>query len=70
MRPSFTPSILWNAHFKPYLAIFSHDAREKGKLPILDTLSKALEDEELRLANQDKATANYAKKERRSQSFL
>lgn len=55
-------------HFKPYLAILSHDAREKDKIPTLDTLSKALEDEELRLANQDKATANYAKREKKPDS--
>ena len=53
-------------HFKYYLAILSHDARENDKIPTLDTLSNALEDEELRLTNQDKGTANYIKKRRRS----
>ncbi|MCJ1270238.1 hypothetical protein MMC22_010134 [Lobaria immixta] len=55
-------------HFKPYLAILSHDAREKDKTPTLDTLSEALEDEELRLANQDKVIANYIKKEKKPDS--
>ena len=55
-------------HFKLYLAILSHDAREKENLPTLETLSKALEDEELRLANQDRATANYARKEKKPDS--
>lgn len=53
-----------DAHLKPYLAILSHDSREKEHLPSVEVLAKALEDEELRLSNQDKATANYAKKEK------
>lgn len=57
-----------DTQFKPYLAILSHDAREKENLPTLETLSKALEDEELRLANQDRATANYAKKDKKPDS--
>lgn len=44
-------------HFKPYLAILSHDAREKENLRTLETLSRALEDEELRLANQWQSNA-------------
>ena len=51
-----------DTQFKSYLAIFSHDAREKEQLPTLEVLSKALEDEELRLANQHKTTANFAQK--------
>ena len=51
-----------DTQFKPYLAILSHDAREKEQLPTLEVLSKALEDKKLRLANQDKTTANFAQK--------
>ena len=57
-----------DSHFKPYLAILSHDAREKEHLPTLQSLSKALEDEEQRLDNQDKVTANFAKKEKKQDS--
>lgn len=40
--------------FHYYLAILHHDARETGELPTLDKLTKALEDEELRLLNEKK----------------
>ena len=55
-----------DTHFKSYLAILSHDSREKEHLPTLEVLAKALEDEELLLANQDRATANYSKREKKS----
>ena len=51
-----------DTQFMSYLAILSHESREKAELPTLEVLAKALEDEELRLANQDKATANYMQK--------
>ncbi len=41
--------------------MLSHKVREKEKLSTLESLTKSLEDEELRIKNQDKATANYAK---------
>ena len=50
-----------DSHFRPYLAILSHDAREKEKLPTLSELTKALEDEQLRLSNENRGTANYAR---------
>ena len=50
-----------DSHFRPYLAILSQDAREKEKLPILSKLTKALEDEQMRLSNENKGTANYTR---------
>ena len=47
-----------NSFFMQFLYILSHEAREKEKLPILESLAKSLEDEELRMKNQDRATAN------------
>lgn len=47
--------------FKQFLGILSHKAREKEKLPIFESLAKSLEDKELWIKNQNKATANYAK---------
>ena len=44
------------------LCILSHEAREKEKLFTFKSLAKFLEDEELRMKNQDKARANYAKR--------
>ena len=54
-----------DTQFKSYLAILNHESREKAELPTLEVSAKALEDEELRLANQDKATANYMQKEKK-----
>ena len=51
-----------DSSFAQFLDILSHEAREKDKLPTLENLAKSLEDEELRMKNQDKATANYAKR--------
>ena len=51
-----------DSSFAQFLGILSHEAREKEKLPTLESLAKSLEDEELRIKNQDKATANYAKR--------
>ncbi len=50
-----------DSHFRPYLAIPSHDAPKKGKLPTLSELTKTLEDEEMRLSNEIKGTANFAR---------
>ena len=50
-----------DSHFRPYLAILSHDAREKEKLPTLSELTKTLEDEQMRLSNENRGTANYAR---------
>ncbi len=50
----------FDSHFWPYLAILSHDAREKEKLWTLSELTKTLEDEEVRLSNRNKGTANFA----------
>ena len=49
-----------DSSFEQFLGILSHEAREKEKLPTLESLAKSLEDEELRMKNQDKATTNYA----------
>ncbi len=49
-----------NSHFRPYLAVLSHAAREKEKLLTLSELTKTLEDEEIRLSNVNKETANFA----------
>lgn len=44
-----------NSTFRPYLAILHHHVREKGKLPTLSGLAKALEeDEQMRLSNEKK----------------
>ena len=51
-----------DSSFAQFLGILSHEAREKEKLPTLESLAKSLEDEELRMKNQDKATANFAKR--------
>ena len=51
-----------DSSFAQFLGILSHEAREKDKLPTLENLAKSLEDEELRMKNQDKAIANYAKR--------
>lgn len=55
-----------DTQFKSYLAILSHDLRKKKQFPSLETLSKALKNEEFQLSNQDKTTANYARKEKKS----
>lgn len=52
----------FDSSFTQFLDILSHEARGKAKLPILESLAKSLEDEELRIKNQDNATANYAKR--------
>ena len=49
-----------DSHFRPYFAILSHDAREKGKPSILSELTRTLEDKQMRLSNVNKGTANYA----------
>ncbi len=49
------------------LSILSHKAREKEKLPTLESLVKPLEDEELQMKNQDRTTANYAKQFRKKE---
>lgn len=49
------------SHFWPYLAILSHDYRKKEKLPTLSKLTKALEDEQMRLLNENRGIANYAR---------
>ncbi len=51
-----------DSSFTQFLGILSHDAREEDKLPTLENLAKSLEEEELRMKNHDKATANYAKR--------
>ncbi len=51
----------FDSSFAQFLGIFSPKAREKEQLPKLENLAKSLEDEELQMRNQDKATANYAK---------
>lgn len=43
-----------DSHFRPYLAILSHDVREKEKLPTLSELTKALENMQMRLSNENK----------------
>ena len=50
-----------DSSFAQFLGILGHKAREKEKLPILESLAKSLEDKELWMKNHDKATANYAK---------
>ncbi len=50
-----------NYFFAKFPGILSHEARQKDKLLTLESLAKSLEDEELQIKNQDKATANYAK---------
>ena len=50
-----------DSHFWPYLAILSHDAREKEKLLTLSELTKALEEVQMRLSNENRGTANYAR---------
>ena len=49
-----------DSHFRPFLAIFSHDAQQKQALPILSKLIKTLEDEQMRFSNENKNSANYA----------
>ncbi len=51
----------FDSFFAQFLDILSHEAREKKKLPKLETLAKSLEDDKLQIKNQDRATANYAK---------
>ncbi len=49
-----------DSHFRSYLPILSYSAREKQKLPTLSELTKILKDEEMRLSNENKRTANFA----------
>lgn len=49
-----------DSHFWPYIAILSHDNREIKRLSTPSELTKALEDEQLRLLNENSGTANYA----------
>lgn len=51
----------FDSFFTQFVSILSHEAREKAKLSILESLVKYLEDEELQIQNQKKAIANYAK---------
>ena len=51
----------FDSFFAQFFGILSHEAREKKKLPKLETLVKSLEDEKLQIKHQDRATANYAK---------
>lgn len=46
-----------DSHFRLYLAILSHDAREKEKLPTLSELTKGLEDEQMRLSNENRGNS-------------
>ncbi len=48
-----------DAFFSKFLGILNHKVREKDKLLTLENLAKSLVDEELRMKNHDKATANY-----------
>ncbi len=50
-----------DSHFRPYLVILSQNAWEKEKLPTLNKLTKALEDQQLRLSNENRRTANDAR---------
>ncbi len=50
-----------DSHFRPYLAILSHDAQEKEKLSTLSELTRTLGDEQMRLSNENSGTANYAR---------
>ncbi len=50
-----------DSSFTQFFGILSHEAREKAKLPTLESWAKSLEHEELWMKNQDKATANYVK---------
>ncbi len=59
-----------DSSFAQFLGILSHEAREKEQLPKLENLTKSLEDEELRMRNQDKATANYTKRFTKKKSRL
>ena len=59
-----------DSSFAQFFGILSHEAREKEQLPKLENLAKSLEDEELRMRNQDKATANYAKRFTKRKSRL
>ncbi len=51
----------YDLHFRPYLAILGHSAREKEKLPTFSELTKTLEDKEMLLSNENKWTANFAR---------
>ena len=51
----------FDSFFAQFFGILSHKARQKQKLPTLESLAKSLEDEELRMKIQGKATTNYAK---------
>ena len=50
-----------DSRFRPYLAILSHDAREKEKLPTLSELTKTLENGQMRLSNENTGTASSAR---------
>lgn len=50
----------FDLHFWSYLAILSHNGREKEKFLILSELTKALENEQLHLSNENKRITNYA----------
>ena len=50
----------FDSHFQTYLAILSHNAREKEKFLTLSKLTKALKDEQQRFSNENRGTANYA----------
>ena len=50
-----------DSFFAQFFGFFSQKAKEKRKLPALESLDKCIEDGELRMKNHDKAKANYAK---------
>lgn len=56
--------------FVQFLNILSYKAREKEKLPTLENLAKLLENKKLQIKNQDKVTANYAKRFLKKKSKL
>lgn len=56
--------------FAQFLDILSHKTREIEKLPILESLAKSLEDEELQMKNHNKTIANYAKRFTRKRAKL
>lgn len=51
-----------DSRFRSYLAILSHDAREKKKLPSLTELAKTLENGPMRLWNENTGTPSYARR--------
>ncbi len=50
-----------DSHFRLYLAILSHDAREKEKLSTISELTKTLEDVQMGHSNEKRRTTNYTR---------